>query len=167
MPLTDEDIAKILKIVDESDYDEVHIEVDDLKLHLRRSAASDASSSVSWPRSDGAEPSAPRHRVAEAVPPARTEEKPAGDGIPEGAVAVRAPMVGTFYRSPSPGEKPFVEVGDSVEADSTVCLVEVMKLFNSVKAGVAGIVKQIPVENGSMVEYGQVLLVIEPRDAGA
>ena len=75
-------------------------------------------------------------------------------------MAVTAPMLGTFYRMPSPGEKPFVEQGDKVSPDDTVCLVEVMKLFNSVKAGMAGTVEQILVENGTLVEYGQPLILI-------
>ena len=75
-------------------------------------------------------------------------------------MAVAAPMLGTFYRTPSPGEKPFVEQGDKVSPDDTVCLVEVMKLFNSVKAGMAGTVEQILVENGTLVEYGQPLILI-------
>lgn len=70
-------------------------------------------------------------------------------------------MLGTFYRAPAPGEPPFVEVGDKVGADDTVCLMEVMKLFNSVKAGVAGTVVKIAAENGSMVEHGQTLILIE------
>lgn len=70
-------------------------------------------------------------------------------------------MLGTFYRAPAPGERPFVEVGDKVGPGDTVCLVEVMKLFNSVKAGVAGTVVKITVENGSMVEHGQTLILIE------
>jgi acetyl-CoA carboxylase biotin carboxyl carrier protein len=85
----------------------------------------------------------------------------AAESVPDGLVAVRAPMLGTFYRAPSPGEKPFVEVGDNVGSNDTVCLVEVMKLFNSIKAGVDGTVVKIQVENGTMVEHGQILLLIE------
>ena len=70
-------------------------------------------------------------------------------------------MLGTFYRAPAPGERPFVEVGDKVGPGDTVCLMEVMKLFNSVKAGVAGTVVKIAAENGSMVEHGQTLILIE------
>ena len=73
-----------------------------------------------------------------------------------------APLLGIFYRASSPGEKPFVEVGQKVAADDTICLIEVMKLFNSVKAGVAGTVTRIVAENGKMVENGQVLIHIKP-----
>jgi acetyl-CoA carboxylase biotin carboxyl carrier protein len=75
---------------------------------------------------------------------------------------VRAPMMGSFYRSPAPGEKPFIEVGQSVAAEDTVCLIEVMKLFNSISAGVSGRVAEIRAENGALVEFGQVLIVIDP-----
>jgi acetyl-CoA carboxylase biotin carboxyl carrier protein len=77
--------------------------------------------------------------------------------------AVKAPMVGTFYRAPSPGAPPFVEVGDRVQPDSVVCIIEVMKLMNTIHAETAGIVREIRVENSQPVEFGQVLLVIEPE----
>jgi acetyl-CoA carboxylase biotin carboxyl carrier protein len=76
---------------------------------------------------------------------------------------VKAPMVGTFYRAPSPGAPPFVEVGDRVQPDSVVCIIEVMKLMNTIHAETAGIVREIRVENSQPVEFGQVLLVIEPE----
>ena len=69
--------------------------------------------------------------------------------VPDGVVAIRAPMLGIFYRAPSPGEKPFVEVGQRVRADDTVGLIEVMKLFNSIRAGLDGEVVKILVDNGS------------------
>jgi acetyl-CoA carboxylase biotin carboxyl carrier protein len=69
-------------------------------------------------------------------------------------------MLGTFYRAPSPGEKPFVEVGQHVKAGDTVCLIEVMKLFNSISAGVDGTVVAIPAQNGVLVEYNQPLVYV-------
>ena len=83
--------------------------------------------------------------------------------MPPGALLLRSPMVGTFYRAPEPGAAPFVQTGQTVEADSTVCIIEVMKLMNSIPAGAAGLVTQVLVEDGAAVEYGQPLLVIEPR----
>jgi acetyl-CoA carboxylase biotin carboxyl carrier protein len=71
-------------------------------------------------------------------------------------------MLGVFYRAPAPGEKPFVEVGQRVRADDTVCLIEVMKLFNSIRAGVDGEVVEILVENGGLVEFDQALIFIRP-----
>ncbi len=71
-------------------------------------------------------------------------------------------MLGTFYRAPAPNERPFVEVGQRVKADDTVCMIEVMKLFNSIRAGVAGTIVKISVENAQMVEFNQVLIHVKP-----
>lgn len=87
------------------------------------------------------------------------EEASAGEELPEGHV-VRAPMVGTFYRSPSPDANPFVDVGDRVTADQTLCIIEAMKMLNQIEAEVAGEVKAVLVENGQPVEFDQPLFVI-------
>ena len=79
-----------------------------------------------------------------------------------GLVPVSSPIVGTFYRSPTPEADPFVKVGDSVEADSVVCIVEAMKVMNEIKAETAGVVKKIVAENATPVEYGQVLFLVDP-----
>jgi acetyl-CoA carboxylase biotin carboxyl carrier protein len=71
-------------------------------------------------------------------------------------------MVGTFYRSPSPDSDPFVQVGDTVKPDTTVCIVEAMKLMNEIKAEAAGVIKKVMVENGQPVEFGQPMFLIEP-----
>ena len=84
---------------------------------------------------------------------------------PAGSVLVKSPMVGTFYRSPEPGAHPFTEVGARVTAESIVGIVEVMKLMNSIPAAQAGVVTHILVEDGEPVQYGQVLVVIEPGTA--
>jgi acetyl-CoA carboxylase biotin carboxyl carrier protein len=83
-------------------------------------------------------------------------------GYPPGAVLIKSPMVGTFYRAPEPGARPFVEVGQAVEAGTTVCIIEVMKLMNSIPAERKGTVTHILVEDGDPVEYGQVLMVLDP-----
>ena len=99
-----------------------------------------------------AAPAAP----APAAQPAATEPaEPKVEGTP-----LTSPMVGTFYRAPSPGAKPFVEVGDTVKKGLTVCIIEAMKLLNEVEAETDGVVKEICVENGQPVEYGQNLLII-------
>jgi acetyl-CoA carboxylase biotin carboxyl carrier protein len=94
-------------------------------------------------------------RVAPAAAAAPAEAEPAQEGQ-----LVKAPMVGTFYRSPSPDAKAFVEVGQTVKKGDTVCIVEAMKLMNEIETDVAGVVKAILVENGQPVEYGQPLFVI-------
>jgi acetyl-CoA carboxylase biotin carboxyl carrier protein len=79
-----------------------------------------------------------------------------------GAATIDAPMLGTFYRASAPGEQPFVEVGSKVDADTVVCLIEVMKMMNSVKAGVAGTVVEVCAANAELVEYGEPLFRVDP-----
>ncbi len=105
-------------------------------------------------------PSAPISSAISANPLSRTAQASAG-AIEPSWTPVKAPNLGTFYRSPKPGSPAFVEVGQQVEADTEVCLIEVMKLFTSVKAGVAGTVKHIAAADAALVEGGQVLLYIQ------
>ena len=105
---------------------------------------------------------APQPHVYHAAAPAAaaaTAEAPAEDAMPEGHV-VRSPMVGTFYRAPAPGAKVFVEVGQTVSAGDTLCIIEAMKLLNEIEADQGGVIKAILVENGQPVEYGEPLFVI-------
>jgi len=99
--------------------------------------------------------------VVEARPGPAAAPSPASEPEPaqEGHV-VKAPMVGTFYRSPSPDAKPFVEVGQAVKEGDTICIIEAMKLMNEIEADASGIVKAILVENGQPVEYGQPLFIL-------
>lgn len=165
MDLTNDDILAILKIIDESGYDEVRIETGDFKMHVSKQGSAGVMQFVERPESRTPAQAKPQptppgaagtSRALSASPAQREEEE-----IPAGLSAIRAPMLGTFYRAPSPGAKPFVEVGDKVAPHDTVCLVEVMKLFNSIKAGASGVVVKFLVENGAMVEHGQPLLLIE------
>ncbi|CAD6556791.1 acetyl-CoA carboxylase biotin carboxyl carrier protein [Paraburkholderia sabiae] len=92
------------------------------------------------------------------------EQAPAGAATPAAAApqghVVTSPMVGTFYRAPSPGADPFVQVGDTVKEGQTICIIEAMKLLNEIESDQAGVIKEILVENGQAVEYGQPLFVI-------
>jgi acetyl-CoA carboxylase biotin carboxyl carrier protein len=139
VPLSEDDIREILRLVDESDVAELRIETDGLSLHVLRGEPWEA----------GAPPAAAR------------------DGATDGTelVAVTASMVGTFYRAEAPGAAPFVEVGSRVEPATVVGLIEVMKMMNSVPAGVAGTIAEICAENGRPVEYGATLLTIRPERA--
>jgi len=94
-----------------------------------------------------------------APPPAAVAAEPAKPAAPEGHV-VKSPMVGTFYRSASPGSKPFVDVGQNVNSGDTLCIIEAMKLLNEIDADQTGVIKAILVENGQPVEFGQPLFVI-------
>jgi len=152
MDLTHEEVQRILKIIEEAKHlEEFDLSYGDFQLHIRRHGSGRGQAEPSLA-------SAPAPAAAEVVPPARAAPHP----VPQDMVAIRAPMLGTFYRAPSPGEKPFVELGQSVGADDTVCLIEVMKLFNSIRAGVDGTVAEIRAQNGKLVEYEEVLIVIDP-----
>lgn len=146
--LTYEDVLRIVEIVKASQFSEFRLKVGEIEVHLRRK--------------DGAAAPAAPAAVASAAPPAPLAPD-AQSEIPEGSQAVRAPMVGTFYSAPEPGARPFVEVGDEVDADTTVGIIEVMKLMNSIPAGVRGVVRAVLVENARYVEYGQPLVLIDPR----
>ncbi|MGH2916773.1 MAG: acetyl-CoA carboxylase biotin carboxyl carrier protein [Solirubrobacteraceae bacterium] len=146
MPLSDDDIREILRIIDESELDELQIETSGFSLHVSRGSAGTAASSGTA-------------RVTHAV----DEEAAArAAGEPNDAFAtIPSPMLGTFYRGQAPGAAPFVEVGSRVEPDSTVCIVEVMKMMNSVPAGVAGTIAEILPVNGQLVEYGEALFRVQ------
>ncbi|MBW8458372.1 MAG: acetyl-CoA carboxylase biotin carboxyl carrier protein [Thiobacillus sp.] len=102
---------------------------------------------------------APQMMHAPAPAAAPVAAAPVEDAVPEGHI-VRSPMVGTFYRAPSPGSKNFSEVGQSVNAGDTLCIIEAMKLLNEIESDQSGVIKAILVENGQPVEYGEPLFVI-------
>ena len=155
--LTHEDIRKIIELVDAAEHlDEVELVYGGFRLHLRRGGSGAAGIRAAAPIPAGKLAPAVVASVAPAKPGAAPEQP-----LAEGVVAVRSPMLGTFYRAPSPGEKPFTQVGERVKTDDTVCLIEVMKLFNSIRAGVDGTVVEIAVANGSLVEYNQVVILID------
>ena len=146
-------VTGIIQIIDEMGDRDVHLEIGELKLHVTRGAASTLSTSTLTPR-------------AAASPPAAPGEPAAAVGtvdIPAGQIAIRAPTMGTFYRAPSPGAKPHAEIGDRVRPDDTVGVFEVMKLFSTLRAGVAGTITAIPASNESMVQQDQVLVIIKPE----
>jgi acetyl-CoA carboxylase biotin carboxyl carrier protein len=156
MELTHDDVKKILEIIDRAEHlDEVELVFGGFRLHVRRGKATLGSSDVP------AIP-APSPRPIETTKPSILPGEAAEPALGKGEIAIRAPMLGTFYRAPAPGQAPFVEMGQHVKADDTLCLVEVMKLFNSIRAGVDGTVRSILAENGSLVEYNQILFVIAP-----
>jgi len=165
MGLTHQDVQKILAILDQADCEEVHLEFGDLKLDFRKHGKLDDARRAQPHEATVSPQVSPQmtkvsgEATTIAVLPTEPETG-RKETLPEGVVAVISPMLGTCYRAPSPGAKPFVEVGSSVRTDDTVCLVEVMKLFSSLKAGVAGTVEKILFENATLVEYGQPLIWI-------
>jgi acetyl-CoA carboxylase biotin carboxyl carrier protein len=157
MGLTDDDVREILRIIDESQLDELRIDMPDFRLHVRRGGAP--------PPAVEPQPAAPERRdepaPSAAAAPAPEPAAPATASA-NGAATIDAPMLGTFYRASAPGEQPFVDVGSKVDADTVVCLIEVMKMMNSVKAGVAGTVVEVCAANAQLVEYGEPLFRVDP-----
>jgi acetyl-CoA carboxylase biotin carboxyl carrier protein len=167
--LTAADVAEIMKILEGSSFDEVMLEIDGLKLSMRRGAATDgaAAPSVNSSPAPSANTSAtpgPAARAAAAAPQPATSAGAAISAPEPGVQDVTSPLLGTCYRAPKPGAPPFVEVGSSVNEDTVVAIVEVMKLMNTVRAGVRGTVTEILMRDGALVEYGETLLRI--RKAG-
>lgn len=156
MPLSHTDVRRILEILDSAEHlESLDVTVGDFELHARKPGASSAQLAQPPQRRAAPEPT-PAIEGSDSAPPEALAE------VPAGLVAVRAPMVGSFYLRPSPDQPPFVAVGSTVQADDTVCLVEVMKMFNTVKAGVTGTVERIVIENGKPVKHDQIVMLIKP-----
>lgn len=170
--LTFAEVGQILRLLESIDASEVDLEWGDLRLRVRHGdpMGSNGVSAESRTAVDVAQASsepAAWSKAAEAeapVPSAPQRKADAGDApaVPDHWVAIAAPMVGTFYRSPKPGEPSYVEAGDVVAPGDTVGLVEVMKLFTELKTEVAGKVARIDADDTALVEFGQPLIWIEP-----
>lgn len=201
MTLTAKDVAEITRLLEASTFDELYLELDGLKLSLRRGAAGNgalpgaAAAGPGFAAPAGAAPAntgaltpsrsgpgaSPSGAAPAGMPPTNTGAPPPVHGglaaSPSGAapggaapaaallpasdpnsVDVVAPLLGTFYRAPKPGAPPYVEVGSAVEEDTIIGIIEVMKLMNTVRAGVRGKVSQILGRDGTLVEYGEVLM---------
>ncbi|HEX7526731.1 MAG TPA: biotin/lipoyl-containing protein [Gaiellaceae bacterium] len=131
--LTADDVQEILRLVDDSRFDEFELETPRFSIRFRRDRVEPAASEAPAP------PARPRHKLVE----------------------VTSPMVGSVFHAPSPGAAPYVEIGSRVEPATQLCIIEVMKLMNAVTAGVSGIVVEVCVENAAPVQYGDVLFRID------
>lgn len=164
MSLTAADVAEIMRLLEQSAFDELILETDGLKLCLKRNTAGASVAreeplpappeSASFAERTASAPSAGRPASAPVRQTAQTEPAPADPGLHP----VTSPLLGTFYRAPKPGAPPFVEVGSVVDEDTVVAIIEVMKLMNTVRAGVRGTVTEILVGDGMLVEYEQPLV---------
>ena len=194
MSLTAADVAEIMRLVEQSNFDELTLEMDGIKLCLRRGASAELQSAPgtagSRPRPTGdtaSEATAATIAAGSAGPTAAGPTSAAHPAVAAAAVGptsaappvdtnaataptdpnvheVASPLLGTFYRAPKPGASPFVEVGSQVEEGTVVAIIEVMKLMNTVRAGVRGTVTEILVADGALAEYGETLLRV--RKAG-
>ena len=156
-----EDVEALIEVFDQSDWSELRIASENFQLYLSKDTAQ-----------------RDRYRGATVVAPAPfAPQRPEGSlgvqhttapsgevAVPDGLVAVRAPSLGTFYQAPKPGAQPFVAIGQRVEADTELCIIEEMKLFTAVRAGVTGIVRRMLVNDAQMVEFDQPLFLIEPAE---
>jgi acetyl-CoA carboxylase biotin carboxyl carrier protein len=166
-----QDIAILVELFRASGWDEMHVEIDGVQLFLSTDPNARLNGGNTLPRmpdvpvpssllpADGATLGVARPGTAALPAVAST---PAAAEVPSHWIGVTAPNLGTFYRAPKPGVAPFVEVGQLVEASTDVCLLEVMKLFTTVKAGAKGTIRRVCVNDADMVEFGQTLFYVDP-----
>jgi len=147
LTLTAKDVAEIMRILEESSFDHLSLEMDGVKLNLRRRSALPAADP---PSAFSPVPNSPIQPIV----------KPASE---PGLLEIPSPLVGIFYIAPKPGEPPFVELGSKVSEETVIGIIEVMKLMHTVRAGVRGEVAEILVKNGGPVEYGEILIRVRPE----
>jgi len=158
MAIDPQELRSLLEFLSGSDIQELKLEVDDFRLEVRRNLPPVVSLPAVLPPTMTAVPSlaAPPETAAAAAPP------PAAAASRSDLLEIRAPMVGTFYRAPAPGDPPFVEIGSRITPGQPICILEAMKLMNELEADQGGELVEILVENGTPVEYDQVLMRLRP-----
>lgn len=164
MTILPRDIDALVEIFESSQWDEMHLQMDGVELFLSTNPCArmpGAAAPLTAPPPIAA--AAPASgALASSTQVSHSDVAPSTASVPSHWMPITAPNLGTFYRAPKPGAPAFVEIGQAVEASSEICLIEVMKLFTTLKAGVKGTVKQICVKDAVMVEHGDVLFYIEP-----
>jgi acetyl-CoA carboxylase biotin carboxyl carrier protein len=160
--LPDEDLEALIRDFESSDWREMRLQMEGVELILAKGAAPQLREippgNSNW-NASRIEPTTVRKESSGAPLPA---PKKLLETVPQGWTQIRAPSLGTFYRSPKPGTPPFVEVGSNISAETEICLIEVMKLFTTVRAGVKGTVREIYPADSDLVEYNQPLFLVEP-----
>jgi acetyl-CoA carboxylase biotin carboxyl carrier protein len=157
LTLTAKDIAEITRLVEQSSFDEFYLEFEGLKLSFKRTGAVGEASAPA-PAATMTQSVAPSAPTPSTPPDPASAVADAAVTVEYGVQEVQAPLLGTFYRAPKPGAPPFVELGSAVEEDTIIGIIEVMKLMNTVRAGVRGRITEILARDGELVEYGEVLL---------
>ena len=150
-------IRRLVELMKEHDLTEIDLQQGEVRIQLRR-----GSSAV--PTVIGVPQAAPVPMPAGAGPPAPESVAPTAEGNAKGVALIKSPMVGTFYAAPDPDSPPFVKVGDHIGPDTTVCIVEAMKVFNQIPAEASGRIIAVLVENGAPVEFGQPLFKVDTRE---
>ena len=161
-------VKKLIDIIDESTVDSIEITSDKgMKIRISKSPQQRGAVQVAAPLPiPTMVPAAPIARVTPAQgisPVSDAEPAPAPEPRKSTALEVRSPMVGTFYKAPEPGSKPYVAVGDRVSKGQILCIIEAMKIMNEIESEYSGVVREILVEDAQPVEYGQVLFKIDPN----
>ena len=165
MTLTAADVAEIMRVIEESTFDELSLDMDGVKLTLRRAGAAGGFVQSLTPQSELSHAAAKVASRSEAAIASAAANTAAPSGPPAAPAApaanlvdIASPMLGTFYRAPKPGSEPYVEIGSAVDVDSVIAIIEVMKLMNTVRAGVRGVVREILPADETLVEFGETLM---------
>ncbi len=161
------DLQQLLASMASSDINELNLETSEYKLHIRRGVDTIVTQaapapSASAPQTAPQAATEPSHSAAPTSAPSEPAPKQEAPATASNLTEVKAPIVGTFYASPTPDAPPYVKVGDRVEKGAVLCIIEAMKLMNEIEAEVAGTIAEIYVRNEEPVEYGQALFAIEP-----
>ena len=160
MKLTNDDVQEILRLLDDTAYDELHLQTDKFTLSLKRSPGQGA-----WTQEVKtlAQPHVTQlHETAVQDQSAAQSNQSGAAAAVDGLEDIRSPMIGTFYRAPKPGAAPFVEIGSKVTGHTVIAIIEVMKLMNSIAAGVSGEIVEILAQDAQFVEKGQLLMRVKP-----
>ncbi|AKG19636.1 acetyl-CoA carboxylase [Moraxella bovoculi] len=151
-------LKKLIDLVEESGIAEIEVTEGEEKVRITRTVAAPAPAQTIYATAPMAAPVAPAPAPVAAAPVAAAA--PSAPAARDLSQAQKSPMVGTFYRAPSPSAPAFVEVGATVKAGDTLCIIEAMKLMNEIEAEKSGVIKEILVENGQPVEFGEPLFII-------
>ena len=143
------EIKELINLMNENNLNELEIEREGGKIRIKKSASGEFQATSE---------EGPGQRIVQTIRPSGKKEEAPGKNL----VAIKAPMVGTFYRAAAPDAKPYVEIGKPVDVGQVVCVIEAMKLMNEIKSEVKGKVVEVLVENANSVEYGQALFMVEP-----
>jgi acetyl-CoA carboxylase biotin carboxyl carrier protein len=157
------EIQNLIKFVAKSGASEVKLEMDDIKITIKTGSDEPNVTYVSQQPMAAAPQQAPAQAAPQAPAQAAPSEAPAAPASSEDKyVTVKSPIIGTFYRKPSPDKPSFVEVGDSIEVGDTLCVIEAMKLFNEIESEVSGTIVKVLIDDSSPVEFDQPLFLVDP-----
>ena len=168
MPLNYENVANIIKLIDSSSLTSFEVDIDGMRLVVSKENKEVKSQSPIARSIEDSEEEAPagptKNLIKENLDDSFSDDEHTSIGTTttksDGSIEIRAPMMGTFFRAPSPDDPPYVEIGKSLKKGDALCLIEVMKLFTTLKSEQDGVVKEIPPENGTLVNQGDILFII-------